>query len=228
MTVGVEDLKRSASYEVKTSSKRRRLMMKWTILVAVIGLLPFDGARADSVTIINGGFEEPVVQFANGLQTYDAILGWAASDVRGFEVHRSLNDWQPYEGEQYIEVTHSVDAFQTFETVPGQVYILSYAYSPRPGVEFNPLNVYWDSALIGSHNESGLANSNTEWSTFSHHLLATSEITKLQFSTPRLDVGTFVDGVKVQPVPTPSAFALGSLGFIGVMFSRRMRTHRTA
>ncbi len=179
-------------------------------LVTLVMLLGVGRVCADSI-IINGSFEEPMVRSNGSFDIFATMPGWQSGDVRGFEVHRYLNGWLPYDGDQYIENTSSVNTFQALVTDPGTSYILSYAYSPRPGHEENPLDVYWNGNLVSSHAESGIGNANTLWTLYQFEVLATGLETLLEFRSERLDGGTYLDAVNVtaldggNAVPAPSS-----------------------
>lgn len=180
----------------------------------------------------NGGFEHPVVDvdttpgwdvFVDGTSG----LGWAVNWISGLthedlpedaliELHNGVNNWSPFTGDQYTELDSdwdgpggsvngepaSTEISQIVPTVTDKWYEISFAYSPRPGVEEdnNKLEVYWDGSLIDTISRDGSSTSDTDWSEHSYILQATSEDTELRLADagePSDSLGTFVDDVSV-------------------------------
>lgn len=105
-------------------------------------------------------------------------------------------------------------------------------YSPRPGYEEDPLDVYWDGDLVASHAESGIGNSNTSWMLYQFEVLASTIETLLEFRSTRLDGGTYLDAVSVNQVgvanavPEPASVAVWSLlCLVGFGLVRRRKRH---
>jgi hypothetical protein len=179
--------------------------------------------------VVNGDFEAPVVGASQGWDIYDSGytgLGWTVewrSDVPAtwggwdrpnpahLELHRGVNNWQPYDGDQHAELDTdwndhvgslnnepaSVKIYQDLATCPGETYVLTYAWSPRPGHADNSIEVYWDGNLIATHSGSG--GSNTTWAAPSHNVTATDYTTRLEFveTGTNNSLGMFLDAVSV-------------------------------
>jgi len=184
----------------------------------------------DGNIVENGGFEKPLVGtvqkwdiFSSGTQD----LGWTVEWCDGstsyggrtrpetalLELHRGVNNWIPYEGNQYAELDTdwdgpggslnyepaSVRIYQDLTTVPDGTYELSFAFSPRPGVADNKLEVVWDGAVIDVLSADGTGLSNTKWTCYTYTVIATSGTARLEFadlSKPD-SLGTFLDDVSV-------------------------------
>ena len=91
----------------------------------------------------------------------------------------------------------SIRIYQDITTVPDGVYKLSFAFSPRPGVEDNKLEVKWDGAVVDVLEADGTTLSNTNWTYHQYVLTATSTITRLEFADLSASdtLGTFLDDV---------------------------------
>ena len=183
--------------------------------------------------ILNGGFEQPIVTASEGWDIFDSGtsgLGWTVKWYGGstsyqgqtrpepahLELHRGVNDWSPYEGQQHAELDTdwdgpggglnnepaSVNISQYIVTCPGETYTLEFAWSPRPGHSDNALEVYWDNSKIF---ETGIIDgssySNTVWTLETiPGLSVTGFSTLLEFretGTPD-SLGMFLDAVDVQ------------------------------
>ena len=178
--------------------------------------------------VINGDFEDPVVTHSLNWDIFASVPGWTVEwysestsyedetrpDPALLELHRAVNDWSPYSGEQYTELDTdwdgppsseeligepaSVIIYQDLETLPGKPYTLSYAWSPRPYYDDNELEVWWDGVKIGDYSGSG--GSNTVWTLETKPVYAsTGSTTRLEF----VEVGTpdgrgmFLDAVSI-------------------------------
>ena len=160
--------------------------------------------------VINGDFEDPVVTHPAEWDIFASVPGWTVEwysvstsyedetrpDPALLELHRGVNDWLPYSGEQHAELDTdwdgppsseelkgepaSVKIYQDLETLPGKPYTLSYAWSPRPYYDDNELEVWWDGVKIGDHSGSG--GSSTAWTLETKPVYAsTGSTTRLEF-----------------------------------------------
>ncbi|MCA9365443.1 DUF642 domain-containing protein [Candidatus Kaiserbacteria bacterium] len=177
--------------------------------------------------IANGGFEKPEVTNDAGWDIFDLFnhpaMAWTVKwlniqpqtpDDAYLELHAGVNDWSPYEGEQYAELDSdwqgpgfngnenaSVMISQTIDTIPGEEYTLSWAFSPRPGKAFseNKLEVFVDGNEEVTNQESGIGLSDTNWTTDSYSFTATDNTTEIAFQDAGdgNSVGTFLDNVSL-------------------------------
>ncbi len=208
--------------------------------LVAFALLAIAGFGADSASagniVLNGGFEDPVV--TNGAK-WDiftpGIPGWSISRGPSIEVHRGVNGWLASEGMQYLELDTDIDGpggplhgedastaiYQDLTTLPGVWYDLEFAFSPRPGVVDNVLEVWWGGSLIDTISASGAGKSNTQWTYYSYQVQATGSTTRLEFGDSSVSdsFGTFLDDVRV--VPEPTSIAL--LAVAGTVALRRRR-----
>lgn len=187
--------------------------------------------------VFNGSFEDPVV--TNGAK-WDiftpGIPGWTISRGPSIELHRGVNGWLPAEGSQYLELDSDIDGpggamngddasfaiYQDISTLPGVWYDLEFAFSPRPGVSDNVLEVWWGGSLIDTIAASGVGLSNTQWTYYTYQVQASGTTTRLEFGDAGVSdsLGTFLDDVRVVPEPASIAF-LAIVGAIAVGRRRR-------
>ena len=91
---------------------------------------------ANAIPITNGGFEDPNVVFG-GAEFFPSIPGWTQVGRNGIEVQNHVAG-DPQEGDQFVEMdalsTNSAMISDTFGTIVGAPYLLTFYYSDRPGV----------------------------------------------------------------------------------------------
>jgi hypothetical protein len=176
--------------------------------------------------LVNGDFESPVVNqptykwdiFPSGTTGLGWIVEWAG-DYTGaptpayLELHRGVNGWTSYDGNQHAELDTdwqgvgsaggekaSVRIYQDLQTCPDQDYTLTFFYSPRPAHDDNVLAVYWDGGLVETYLADGSGNSNTVWTEVTLDVTASGLTTRLEFieaGNPD-SYGMFLDAVSVQ------------------------------
>ena len=160
--------------------------------------------------VINGSFEQPVVNNSFGWDIYDsgtAGLGWTVGwnggassyggqdrpDIAHIELHRGVNSWAHAEGEQHTELDSDWDgpggdltgepaSVCIYQDVPTSngIYYVRYSYSPRPNHGDNAIEVYWDGTLENSHT-AGDPGGATMWSDVELELQASDGTTRLEF-----------------------------------------------
>jgi len=184
--------------------------------------------------VTNGGFETPIVTATQGWDIYDdgtAELEWTVEwystqtsyggqtrpDPAHLELHRGVNNWDPYEGYQYAELDTdwdgpggglsgepaSVKISQEIDTTSGCEYELTYYWSPRPNHNDNQMKVYINDDKVGDH--SGTGGSNTNWHEEIVQFTANSDTTTISFiETGDPDsLGMFLDNVIVEEIECP-------------------------
>lgn len=181
--------------------------------------------------VVNGGFETPLVTLHNDAD-FTSIPGWTLCGGSFIEVQNHCCG-DPFEGNQHVELdsTASSAMCQTIPTVPGQQYRLSFAYSPRPGVPDNRINVMWDGQMLTQLNANGSSLSNTDWKVFRFSVTASGPSTVLEFADAGVSntVGGFIDDVSLlppAPAPTVGSGGLGivALALLGIGFARLQRS----
>jgi hypothetical protein len=202
-------------------------MMRTALLtLALVGLCNVNSASANLV--FNGSFEAPSIP--TGSYSYlGAIPGWTLDTGPAIEIQNNVAG-SPFDGQQFVELDSSANSsiYQDLSTVVGQTYELSFAYSPRPGIDANStgIDISWGGALVTNLDLTGVGLSNTAWQVYTYDLTATSTTTRLEFAaTGNSDsFGGYIDAVSVSPVPEPSSLALcGFAGVIGLAVARFRR-----
>lgn len=96
----------------------------------------------------------------------------------------------------------SVDIYQDVTTVPGDIYLLSFSFSPQP--EFptaadNTLSVDWGVSHVDTISRANISGTQNEWLPYTYSLVATTTTTRLMFTdlgTPN-SFGTYLDAVSL-------------------------------
>jgi hypothetical protein len=194
---------------------------RWRSILVVSAAVMVVFALPATADVDNGGFESPTVANAAGwdIFTSDEIgdwdVAWAGAYVgaptdANLEIHRGVNGWLPYEGDQYVELDTdwdgpggptnneqaSVVLSQVIDTPGiGYNYDFSYAWSPRPSHANNAMEVRVDGAYFDDHSGPGVGN--TSWTLETGTLVSTGATLTLEFEetgTPD-SFGMFLDDV---------------------------------
>lgn len=167
-------------------------------LLILLWTMPY----AHATLIVNGSFEEPVITVP--FAVFTSIPGWKSSLGAGIEI-QSGQHGSPFDGSQLVELDSfsPSNMFQDLPTTAGQLYRLQFAYSARPGIADNRIEVRWDGALVTLLNANGVGLSDTDWTVFSFDLRATSSTTRLEFADVSVSdaFGGYLDSVVVSEVP---------------------------
>ena len=156
---------------------------------------------AETNLVINGSFENPGVTKV-----------WKLSQGPNIEV-QSGNAGQPHDGKKLVELDGDAVSkiYQDIPTEVGKTYKLTFAFSPRPGVADNKLNVYWGDTLVAKLSKNGKGFQGTKWKVYTYDdLKATSTRTRLSFDNlnEKSDtLGSYIDAISVVATypskPTP-------------------------
>ncbi len=183
------------------------------LVLAVAMALPMavvvGAAPANLVT--NGGFEAPILPdtwecYPTGtpglVWTVDMSSGGGPS-TDGLELQKM---WTPAEGNQYAELDgwEPDTIYQDLTTVTDGFYLLSFAFSPRPGAPFedNKLEVKWGGVVVDTIQADGTGLTDTDWTDYSYVVQASGTSTELRFTDLGIQqqeagTGTFLDDVSV-------------------------------
>lgn len=179
--------------------------------------------------VTNGGFELDEVPGVSGWAIFASPTGWMhqavsgvpdPGDPLGLEVQEedlfTGGDAQGTAGDQWAEL----DAYYPLRIIAQSVpacetgkYILTYSYSPRPGVAQNALEVAFE-GQTWSHLADGTLNTGTVWTSVTKYLTGpkTGTVT-LSFAEtgPNDQLGMFLDAVSLT-CPEESAWAGTAVG----------------
>ncbi len=183
---------------------KRMLLWVMSLLVslACINVSPPLAIAAGTDLVVNGSFEEPVYDYV-GFE--NPIPGWQLSEGSVFEIQHGLAG-NPYDGEQLLEMDSYNTLSKIYQDIPteeGQTYKLNFAFSPRPGISDNKLNVYWGDTLVEQLDKSGEGLSDVDWVVYTYGVKAIGPITRLSFDNlnETLDgFGSYIDAVSVEPL----------------------------
>lgn len=180
-------------------------------------------STANAELLINGDFEDPT--FNGNWQIFQEIPGWHLDSGPSIEVQHGVNGWSAYSGEQWIELDSDENGpgggsfggeqgssaiSQEVDTVPGGQYLLTVAFSPRPGVNDNRLLIEFGDEVVAELFSSGVGLSNTNWQVFEFVVTSSSDTTSLRFSdlSQSNTLGTFIDGISLTALPGPAVLGV--------------------
>lgn len=185
--------------------------------------------------IVNGGFEAPLAPPPCCTTTPPTpIPGWTVTtgDVNVVTgTFASTNGNLAYEANQYLDLvgqSGSGSMFQTFNTIAGKTYTLSFAYS------HNVFSVGAASAGFSVDGLMGTVSHNTgnsnglDWQVYTNTFVASGNSATLTFTNTAGNQvgGVFLDAVSVTgAIPEPATWAMLILGFglVGGAMRRRTR-----
>ena len=186
-----------------------------------------------SAQLVNGGFEAPVVTDSCCITAPpSSIPGWTPSGGNVNVVNGNFGSTGgnlAFQGVQYLDLigegsTGSIS--QTFATITGQAYTLSFAYAHNLfGGTPSASALFSVDGLAGLLFHNTGSTSNLDWLTFSGSFVADDASATLNFTnvTGGNNAGVLLDAVSVQAaVPEPGTWALMLLGFGMVGGATRM------
>src|SRR5262245_17018329 len=159
--------------------------------------------------LVNGGFEEPVVTTSDSWDVFPIIPGWSTSFGCGIEIQRDAVAGTPVEGAQLVELDSSdrldsgchtsSDMFQDAATIPGMKYELRFAFSPRPGVGDNRVEVSWEGTSLALLDGNGDWNGDTVWQYSTFQVTAASSTSRIAFADRSHEdrLGGYLDDVSL-------------------------------
>ncbi|MEL7036609.1 MAG: DUF642 domain-containing protein [Cyanobacteria bacterium J06592_8] len=172
-------------------------VMSVLLTFACINISQASALAAENL-VVNGSFEEPTVE---SLEYKRSVPGWQLSAGPAVEFQQGIAG-AAYDGRQLIELDglEVSGIYQDIPTEVGKTYKLTFAFSPRPDVVDNKLNVSWGDTTVAQLDKSGEGLSDTDWQVYTYNLKATSDNTRLSFDDLNETsdaLGTYIDAVSV-------------------------------
>lgn len=112
---------------------------------------------------VNGSFEEPAIRDRSYAHR-TSLHGWRLSSGSVFELQRNVFG-SAADGQQYLELASNAPTHveQAVATTPGDLYVLRFAYSARPGYADNEMEVHWGDAVVARLQSSGAGRRYPVW-----------------------------------------------------------------
>lgn len=191
------------------------------LVIAGLGLAPL---AAQANLIVNGGFESPDIATGTFSIFAAGIPGWATTAGPGIEIQDNVAG-APFEGQQFVELdsTGNTRMAQSVATGLGQGYLLSFAYSPRPGIAggSNGIELWIDGLLRDSFTGAGIGTTN--WAVRSYSIVGDgSTLIEFRAIGTSDSLGGYLDDVRLT-TPEPGTIALGGLALTALALLRRRR-----
>lgn len=219
----------TAPTQVSFSAVFRTNLLKTAIALSALPVC-FSAIPTHAAELVaNGGFEQPVLN-SGTFGYFASIPSWSllpGSKGNGIEIQNTAAG-NAFEGKQLVELDSNgvTGIFQDLFTTVGETYQLKFAFSPRPGVAQNLMNIYWGGNLVDALSANGVGLTNPNWQVFTYNLTASNAVTRLSFDNLNEvsdTLGSYVDGVSVSAaVPEPTSI-LGVLAFGSWGAARRLR-----
>lgn len=172
--------------------------------VSLVGLTAFSGtatAGPQGDLIVNGSFEEPV-----GTGFYDDIPGWTPvvpCAIQGGAVQLFAGGADGVQAAELNVGCAGNGLSQTVATTPGGRYLLSFAFSARPGTTAadNQLDVRFDGELVDTIGPRAPGDE-FAFTQHTYEVVASGSSTTLEFTAagPASIVGTEIDAVTLVPL----------------------------
>jgi hypothetical protein len=196
---------------------------------AGFALIGSAAASAGPINLIENGSFESISQKAGTWNIYSSLSGWDVGN-KGVEIRNKV-DGVAFDGKNFVELDTTKNSWiaQSFATVAGQAYTVSFYYSPRMRVPGNSNDIIasLNGAEMLTASGSGQHASGNVWAEYSFDFVATGASSQLTFAAGGVSnsYGGSLDKVSVfavSAVPEPASWATLMAGLIGLgLISRR-------
>ena len=169
-----------------------------TLFCGITASLLLASAIGAQNLLTNPSFEEPDVAPGTAQIFAGNIAGWTDSSSCGIEVQDNCCG-SPSDGSQHVELDSDCSSTisQTVSTTPGAKYVLTFDFSPRPGVVDNRLVVRWNGVQIFDELAAGAPPpADTDWNAHAIGVTATGTTSTVEFEDGSFSspgVGTYID-----------------------------------
>lgn len=180
---------------------------------------------AEANLIVNGGFEDPNIP-SSSWSVFSSITGWTTTFGPGIEIQDHVAG-SPFEGGQFVELDSYGNSgmSQSVATTSGASYLLSFAYSPRPGVgsASNGIELLIEGVSVSSFTGDG--SNDTVWGIHSYGVIGDgSTLIEFRAIGASDSYGGYLDDVRLTAaVPEPGSLALGGLALTALALLRRRK-----
>jgi hypothetical protein len=195
-------------------------------VLALAALLASPLLAGAATNLVSNGSFEANAQGQASWSIRNTLDGWNVGGL-GVELRNGVSGGA-LDGSNFIELDTTGNSWisQSFATVAGQTYLLSFSYAQRPdnkGVASN--GIAWSA---GSVSQAVVGQDlSTAWTTVNSSFVATGTSTTLSFSAlgSSDSYGTSLDKISVSAVPEPQTYALMLAGLAAVgLIARRRKT----